>query len=271
MTKTQIQAQLRQLGLPVTGTKDELADRLEAGQRTQLAAVEIDTPADTLAVSPAVQDKARTKALAIIDEARALKVTTDAEYQAAGDFLGEVVKAALGQLDDAFDPIISSWHAGHKQSLATKRELAAPLKEAEAIAKGAMAKYHLAVQAAQREAAAKLAQEAAEQAAIERATALLDEGKDDEAEGLLTALAMGEVEPTFEAPVKVVAPKAEGTSVRMLKRYRVTDESKVRRAYLTPDHKAIQALVNQAGKGAEEIVGGIEFFEEPSVGVSRRR
>ena len=65
-------------------------------------------------------------------------------------------------------------------------------------------------------------------------------------------------------------PKAEGTTVRMLRRYRVTDESKIRRAYLQPDEQKIRKLVERFGKEAEEAVGGIEVYEVPSVSAQAR-
>lgn len=241
-----------------------------------------------LVVPDEVKSEAKAQIQDLVTVAQAVEIQNDEQYAIAGDLLTGSIKPALKQLDDAFDPIVASWYAGHRQTLATKKALAAPLLEAEDRVKKLLGGYAVeqarvkrlaAAQAAEEE--ARVEREAQEAADAEEAVRLLEEG--DEA-GALELLGLDggdddgefgpadtgeEVEP-YVPPVKVKAPKAEGVTVRMLKRYRVTNELAIDRSYMVPDAQAIQADVDRLGKRAEAIVGGIEVYEVPSVGAQAR-
>ena len=241
-----------------------------------------------LVVSDEVESEARAQIQDLVTVAEAVEIQNDEQYAIAGDLLTGSIKPALKQLDDAFDPIIKSWHAGHKQTLATKKALAAPLLEAEARVKNLLGAYAVeqarvkrleaavdaelearvereAQEAADAEEAVRLLEEGDEEAALE----LLGLGDDDGGEDRLDEEDGEEVE-VYVPPVKVERPKAEGVTVRMLKRYRVTNELGIDRPYLVPDAKAIQAAVDRLGKQAESIVGGIKVYEVPSVGAQAK-
>jgi len=237
-----------------------------------------------LIVPDEVKQEAKAQIQDLVTVARAVTIQNDVEYAEAGDLLTLSIKPALKQLDDAFDPIVRSWHAGHKQTLATKKALAKPLLEAEAQIKKMLGAYAVeqarvkrleAAQAAEEE--ARVAREAQEAADAEEAVRLLEDGDEAGALELLGVTDDGddveeedEPEPVYVAPVKVKAPEAEGVTVRMLKRYRITDPSKINRAFLKPDEKAIQKTVEAIGEAAAQTVGGIEVYEVPSVGAQAR-
>ena len=207
--------------------------------------------------------KVETQALAVVDEAKALAVTTDDEYELAATFLKERCKAVQKEINATFDPIIKKQHAAHKEAVAQKNRIAGPIKEAERVVKFAMSTYwqqkekeRLALEAEAR----KRAREEAEREALERAVQLEDEGRQEEAEAVIA-------EPVRPAPVIVdnAPPKVKGVGVRRTWRYRVLDTKLVKQAYLVLDDKKIGQVVRALGKQAEEAVGGIEVYEESTI------
>lgn len=80
------------------------------------------------------------QALSVPERAKLMTITTAAEYIAAGELL-KTVKGLRGEIDSTFDPIISKAHDAHKEALAQKRKVDAPLIEAEGILKPRIATY----------------------------------------------------------------------------------------------------------------------------------
>lgn len=80
------------------------------------------------------------QALSVPERAKLMTITTAAEYIAAGELL-KTVKGLRGEIDSTFDPIISKAHDAHKEALARKRKVDAPLIEAEGILKPRIATY----------------------------------------------------------------------------------------------------------------------------------
>lgn len=217
-----------------------------------------------LVVPDDIQDTTAKQAVTILDQARLITITDDAQYAVASSFLTTVVNPALRQLDEAFDPIVKRWHEGHKTTLATKKKLAEPFVEAKRIIDGAMSTFQMELRRKQLEVQAgieRALKEEAERVAIEKALELMDSGDEEGAVELLGV----EPQPLVSVPVVVRSTKVEGSSFRVLKRFRVVDVDKVSREYMVPDEKKIQEVVNRLGKGAEKVVGGIEMFEVGSV------
>ena len=80
------------------------------------------------------------RALAWPDRARATTISSDAEFIAGADLLGEI-KSLRDEIDATFDPIVSAAHAAHKEALRQKARHDAPLAEAERIIKGSLSSY----------------------------------------------------------------------------------------------------------------------------------
>lgn len=284
MTNEELRDELRARELIASGSKKEMVQRLtmwseleQRQLRQQMEGRALRDPQNTITLPvPSRREIAKVEAAGgeILDEARALRITTDEEYEAAGKFLVEVVKPGLARVDEVFDPNIRRWHEGHKAALEEKRGHAAPLLEAERIVKGGITGWRQEVarrQELERRKAEREARERAEVAAREEALRLLGEGRHEEAEEMLEELAEGVV-PTLPVPVrKVEAPRVAGISTRTLKRWRLVDVGKMKREYMVPDEKAIQAAVTAMGKRAEAVVGegSIEYYEEESVGARR--
>lgn len=104
-------------------------------------------------------------------------------------------------------------------------------------------------------------QAAAERSVTEQAIELLQQGDEAQAHQLLAQVSSGEVQPVTAPPPQIIkAPKSEGLTVKKYKRFKVVNSQAIKRPYLEPNTKLIQGEVNLHGKGAEEIVGGIEVF-----------
>lgn len=253
---------LQERGLTVSGRKSQLIERLESHDLASLA--------HDLAVPSNVESEVTEKGGTIVEYAQSFSVTSDEQYESAGEFLTREVNSALRQLDDAFDPIIRRWHEGHRETIATKKGLAAPFETAKRIISKSMADWIDEKERRDRERQKRLdieAQERAEQAAVERAAALLEEGREEEAQRVLTQLAGGEIEPASPPPMIVPKrPKAAGTSVRRQPDFEIVDVGAVKRAYLQPNETLIRQVVRRLGEGAEKEVGGIKVTFETKIG-----
>jgi hypothetical protein len=210
-------------------------------------------------------EEVETQTELVVARAHELTITSDADYEAAGAFLVNEVKAVLKAIRETFDPIVKAANTAHKEALAQRKAHEAPLLEAERVVKAAMGTYHAEqVEARRKEEEARLdaARREAEERALEEAERLEKEGRTEAAEARVSE----PVVPTVAAPAtKPAKPKAEGVSVRMLTKYRIVAEGDIKRKFLKPDEKKIGQIVRSMGKDAEAIVGGIEVYEEPSV------
>jgi len=81
-----------------------------------------------------------TKALSIVDQAKAVKVVDAGSYTVAG-LLWKSIKDMMKEVADTFDPIIEKAHASHKEALAQKAKFYAPLEAAYRSVKGLMSTY----------------------------------------------------------------------------------------------------------------------------------
>jgi hypothetical protein len=207
----------------------------------------------------AVEVEVEQVALALPDEAKVLTISSDEDFQSASSFLRVRCKTVLKEINAAFDPIIKAVHAAHKEAVAQKKRVSAPVLAAEKVVKGLIADYSRIKEEERRRAeeeARRLARELAEKEALERACDLEANGQSDEAEALI------------EEPIKPMAvvlpiekPKAEGVSVRKVYRFRVVDATKINPAFLIPDEKKIGQVVRSMKEEAASIIGdGIEVY-----------
>lgn len=162
----------------------------------------------------AIQDHLETQIISVPDRARQLSIQTAEHYQEAGELL-KVVKGLRAEVDASFDPIISKAHDAHKEAIAQKRKVEAPLAEAEAILKPRIAAYLNAEEQCRQDEELRLQRQAIEEARqrqLENAAILDDIGATAEANALLE-------ETPAVAPVILqrAAPKVSGVS--MSKRY----------------------------------------------------
>lgn len=143
------------------------------------------------------------------DRARALTVTNQPEYEAAGELLG-AIKGLRAKISATFDPIVDAANRTHKEALARKKEHETPLVEAEGIIKRMAGDYVARVQAERAAEQRRLeaqARERAEELRLQRALELEAAGDKEEASAIIEEpIAVVRVQPS--AP----APKAAGLS-----------------------------------------------------------
>lgn len=208
-------------------------------------------------------DEVEHQALEIVEQSKAITILDDLDYENAGAFLRDNVKLVRRKIDAMFDPVIKASHLAHKEAVGAKKQLTAPLLEAERLVKSAMGTYYQKQQAEIRRAEQerlKAAREEAERRQLEEAAELEDAGRNVEAEAKIEEPVM----PVVTSPAPA-APKAAGTSVRMVKKFRIINAAAIDRKFLIPDEKKIGQLVRSLGADAETLVGGIEVYEEASV------
>lgn len=112
------------------------------------------------------------------------KIDTPDQYAVAVAHL-KGIRSLTNEINEWCDPNIRNWHAGHKQALAQKKDLLAPLKLAENAIKGGVSAYKTRLQKAAQEARRRAEEEARAAAEKEReaeAQAHREAGDDDIAE-----------------------------------------------------------------------------------------
>jgi hypothetical protein len=196
----------------------------------------------------------RASASAIVAEARAIAVTDQSSFDAAGAFLRRVV-ATKKALEAKLKPAVDAAHAAHKSLTALRAELVAPFDAARAAVEPKVVAWQdaerrrLAEQAAAAARAARAAAEAEIIAAAEKAEA---EGQTEAAAAIL------EETPLVIAAPAPVAPKTEGVSFRETWKAEVYDFAALVAAgdpaYLLPNQSALDGIA-RALKGAAKIPG----------------
>lgn len=210
----------------------------------------------------------QTTSMSLKQLAEDFQVINNDTYTQANE-IGRALKAARKQVDDFMDPIVESAHKAHKTALAKKKELAAPLEEAQAVIDRKQVTWYKAEQArirAEQERALEEARRKAEEEALATAQALQDAGLHEAAEEALDApvILKGIVTPVME--------RAEGTSYREIWSAEVVDlmtlvsavaAGQAPIAYLMPNTAALNATA-RAMKGAVKIPG-VMFKAETSI------
>lgn len=173
-------------------------------------------------------------ALTVADEARKMRVTNDAEYEAAGHYLRYDIKAVLKEIDDTFGPIKAKQHAAWKEACEQEKRHKAPLLEAEKAVKRLMGAY---VQEQERK--------------------RLEEAETLEAFG------------AESTDLEIAKPKAEGVSIRKRWVFEIVDAGKLKPEFLVPNTAKIQKVVNALKGDAAAAVGegAITVREDSSVAV----
>lgn len=165
----------------------------------------------------------------------------------AADMIRQEILADLRRIDETFDPLVQKAHEQHKAILAKKKEFTGPRLEALDILKPKIAAYideqdRIRLQA-EREAELKR-QEAKKLAdkAVDKAWALVDKGKSEQAEAVLkeAAVKAGEIEAA--APVVPEKPVAQ-VSLREIWEPEIVDVTKIPREYMVPDMMSIGKIV----------------------------
>ena len=202
----------------------------------------------------------------LVGTAESLTITTDEQYQAADELLGQL-KGAFKASDERRTAI----KAPYLEATRTIDGAWRPIKEAydrgETVVKKAMLVFKRRREEEAERKAAELRQieEAARAKLLERAEKHEERGRERQAEALR--------EQAMSMPVTTVAPNipTTGTSFRKVWKWEVVDKSGIKAEYLVPDATAIGALVESVGERATQIVGGIHVWQEEVAVAPRAR
>jgi hypothetical protein len=207
------------------------------------------------------------KALSIVDQAKAVKVTDPETYTAAGSLwksIGDMIK----EVEDTFNPIVSAAHAAHKAAVEKRAKYLDPLTAARKSVKGLMSAYDAEqerIRKAEEARLAEIARKQAEEQALLDAIAAEEEAKrngatKEEAKKEADAII---AEPVYVPPVVLpkATPKLQGGPVyRTVWKARIVNERLIPREYLTVDMVKINGVVRSL-KGATNIPGVMPYEE----------
>lgn len=209
------------------------------------------------------------------DRARALTIDSADRYTAAGEYLTEI-KALRHEIADTFDPIIRKAHAAHREACDRKRQVEAPLVEAEGLLKTSMARYVEAErrrEAEERRRLEEAARKAEEEARLAEAAALEEAGQAELAEQVLELPSVAP--PPVVAPA---APKVAGVTTRETWDAEVTDKLALVRAIAAGQVPLAAVDVNQGvlrqqarSLGAELRWPGVRAFKQTTIAAGRAR
>jgi len=172
------------------------------------------------------------------DRARALRVVDQPTYEQASEHLIGI-KGLRASIEETFGPIIAKAHAAHKEAVAQRKKVEAPLEEAECILKKGISGYLAEQERLRREEERRLREAVELQAAAEL------EQRIEEAER--SGAPVAEINAMIEQPLVVPAPVApprvqrvEGISMRETWRAEVVDKAAlIRAAAVRPDLHAL--------------------------------
>ena len=198
-----------------------------------------------------------TKTMAIPDQARNIAVKNNESMERANTLLLDI-KALRKEVEATFKPLAQKAFEAHKAIKQQWDKAEAPLKEGEAILKSSIRNYMDEAERRRREEELRL-QEIARREEEERrlAEALLAEaeGNGAEAEAILEEPAYTPM-PTVKADI----PKVDNRLFRKVWKFKIVDEGKIPRQYMTPDMIKIGGVV-RAMKDKTDIPG-IQIYEE---------
>ena len=206
------------------------------------------------------QVRVEQKSLEVIDQAKAVFVVSNEDLQSAGEFLKNI-KGLQKEINAVFDPIIKTAHIAHKEAKSQKTKVEAPLKEAEALVKGAMTKFTQ-EEERKRLVEEKRLQEEAKKKAEEEILATAEEA---EARGddMATDFALSEEVDTSHIKVESKVEKVAGVVVTKIWKWRIKDKSLIPKEFWILDEKRIGQRV-RADKEKSNIPG-VESYAEDNI------
>ena len=200
----------------------------------------------------------------ITHEAAVIEVVSNESMVKACNLL-KGIRGIVEQINETFDPAIASAYKTHRDVIAAKKRHSFPLDEASKTLRQKIGTYEQEQERLRMKKERELqrqAQEREEKIALEEAAMLESEGRKEEAEQILDG-------PIEASPVivKNEVPKVSGVSTRYIWKFKIVDEKKIPREYLTPDEKSIGAIV-RARQGKVEIPG-VKAYREAVVSARR--
>lgn len=207
------------------------------------------------------------QALSIEEQAQAVQITNNAQYESAAEMLKQI-KAAKKQVEDYWKEPIQKAFEAHRALTSKKSAMTNICDSAEKILKGKMLTYSQNIESERR-----AAEEAARKAAQEEADRLLAEAAKAEESGdtmqATVNMAMAEQMASIKPAVQVVAPKVSGVSTKKVWKVKITDEksvpSYVAGICIRPvDEKALLQL-RKLNPNVE--IAGVSFYQDSTLAV----
>lgn len=219
----------------------------------------INTTAPLVPTTEVIEVELEKNVLAAPQKAAELKITSAETYVLAAE-LGKTIKGWEKEIKAIHDPICDERHRLHKEATNRRGKYLTALAAAESRIKDAMRKWdeeQERIRLAEERRIQEEVRKREEEARLAEAVHLESAGETEAADSLL--------EEPIQAPTVVLpkaTPKVSGVSGRKPLKWRIKDESKIDRKYMTVDPVKINAEIRISGKKAETIVGGIDVYEE---------
>ena len=210
-------------------------------------------------------NEVETKAISIVDQAKAVKVTDAETYKAAGSLwksIGDMIK----EVKDTFDPICDAANQAHKKATQKRAQYLDPLQAAFKSVKGLMSDYDAEqerIRKAEEARLAEIARKQEEERMLQDAIAAEEEAKPN---GATVEEAKAEAEQIISQPVYVppvivpkTTPKLTGGPVyREIWDFEITDGNLIPRQYMLPNTVAIGGVVRSLK--AQTSIPGVRAF-----------
>lgn len=216
----------------------------------------------------------KAEVLTVPDIAKGI-IVIDPESMAKANSTFLVIKGLRKKIADFMDPIISAAFTTHKVAVAKKKELEAPLIQAESWLNGQISIYHERQEKIRREEESRLRlielqkelarRKEAEAVKLAEAAFLEQGGAKDEAEQLLSEILQENEAPMVLTVPQPETPKMVMTGMAMVKNwhFRIVNIDLIPRQFMIPDEVKIGAIVRSMKENARALLGkGIDVYSE---------
>jgi hypothetical protein len=199
--------------------------------------------------------------------AESFAVITTNEHMLQATEILKGLAAVKRNIEETMEPHVASAHKTWKGLTALRARFLEPVEQKIAVLKSGIGRFQQEqerLRRAEEERLAAEARRAQEEEAQAEAARLEAEGNHAEAEAVIEE-AIAAPAPVVIAPSTV--PKVEGIVSRGTWKFRIKNPSQIKREYLKPDEVKIGQVVRAMKKQAEEMIGGVEVWEEKNIAV----
>jgi len=202
------------------------------------------------------EEKMKQLALSDLERAKQLTVVDGTSYRDCC-MMELQIKDSIKTAEEKMEPVVSSTRKAWKDALKLLDDIVSPANLALGIVQDKRIEYE---SLKEREAAKK--QQEDSKAAMEKAKADATVVADilESSGEIELSKQVRENVPAPVVNVELDIPQIKNIRTRDVWEFKIVDQSKVSRAYMTPDEKKIQWLVNSQHVDAAKIVGGIEVW-----------
>ena len=205
-----------------------------------------------------------TQVLTLPEQANLIKIVDEDSFKKSGDFL-VTIKKFRKEIDESYDPIIKKAHESHKEAVAQKKKIEAPLVQAESIIKKALSEYYAQIEKKRKEEEERLRLEAKkiqEEMILKQAMEAEKKGQNEQCDKILN-----ETPKEIKVMVKPIE-KAQGVSFRKTWKFKIVNPDLVPLEYRIIDQAKIGSKVRELAEKTN--IPGVEVFEETSASYNGR-